>query len=207
MFEIAKKLLNWYANRLQSVNFGVPKQWFGFVEKWTQAIEWMVDKHNLDRWTLANAMWWCGHFDQRYSELEKMASAVFVGMPDEAERIAREKPGLAGEKGGEFEIFVTGLSYQLPKYHESGAEFITPVNVVDFDDVRSGVKVRRRALVADQPLEGQKQPKLEHYPRNMIAITAIQDFILPGKYQAKFRFIRGKHNGGSWQARLVNDNQ
>jgi hypothetical protein len=198
-FNASKQLLVAYARRINGLNFSDYKQWEETVNNWQTAIRTVADKHGLDLYLLANSLWYVSHSEQRHSDLGKLASAVFVGLPDETERIIRDKPGVIEEQE-EVEVVVTGLKYQLPDVQPG---LRATVNVVEFVDRRNGAKVHRGAMVADSPLPGQVQPKMEHYPKNMLGLVVLSEYIQAGRYQATFDVTPGKTRGETWSARLV----
>ncbi|RMD58816.1 hypothetical protein D6833_12410, partial [Candidatus Parcubacteria bacterium] len=114
----AKSLQSWYALRVQSTNLLSVKDYQTLVTDWKEEIESTIKKHNLDRWLLANALWYVTHNGQRHGEqgLKKKASAVFVGMPEEALRIAMEQPGkkVLLTATTRHQVKLVGLQYQIP---------------------------------------------------------------------------------------------
>ncbi len=202
LFDDIRTLMRMYGREIRKIDWNDGDGWQNFESRWQQAIEYVIARKGYDRAEFANAMWFRSHSEQRMSEVGKLASAVFVGMPDEAYDIAVNKPGL-DTMPAERNVCVTGLKFQLPAHSQAQLEFSCPVKVVVFDDVRSGTPLVRAGLVAGQPLNGQVQPKLNHYPRNMVGLINLADNVIPGAYQAKFNYEAGKRNGGTWRCALI----
>lgn len=198
-YKWSKALLNRYAERVQTVNLSSTKDWATFVSQWQAAIHSVAKTNSLDITELANSMFSLSHSDQRANETGKMASAVFVGLPEETAQIITEKPGIA-RLNSQVRVAVNGLKYQLPTAHNG---LKVNVRLVPFIEEKGGKQLRRMALVANEQLPGQVQPKAHHYPRNTLGVVAVQDIAHQEQYTATLAFQPGKRNGGSWYANMV----
>lgn len=200
--ELAQKRLTAYANRVRAINFSDAQQWRSYIEEWQAALASTIESHKLDAWQFANALWWLSHDGQRMSRLDVVASAVFVGMPEQAERIAAERPGLATNHLHN-EVVVNGVKYQLPDAVDG---LVFNCRFVSFTDVhKSGKRIDRLACVAVEPLPGQVQPQSEYYPRNTLGVLAIHEHAPVDKeFVARLGARPGK-NGESWVCKLVQE--
>jgi hypothetical protein len=199
---LAARLLQAYGLRVKALNVQNPDQWEAFVARWQEMLNELVAKQNLDRQKLADALWFMAHDSQRHSQLHKIASAPFLGMPEETIRIILEQPGLAqavvSDNNGPVEIVVVGLQYQLPQAHQYLDKVIV-VEIVDHIQAKGNDRIARQVLVSPEPLTGQVAPRDKQYPDGMLGLTELGvGRLLPGLYAATLRV-----DGRKWVAQLV----
>jgi hypothetical protein len=175
-----------------------PEAWNHFVTIQTARLDKWIAKHfDGDHWMAANALWFASHSEQRSG-----GSVVFVLMPDEAERILREKPGLAQlekrQAGKPVAVVnVTGLEYQFTQKPPVLFQVKRAV-VAEFTQVKDGKKTLRKAILGDGSLPHQVQPQDPQYPLNMIALLDKQHSGTPcGQYDVVFQ-----NTGKVWKAEV-----
>ena len=168
----AKGLQDWYNARQGSVNWHDSDRIIEFKSKWVIHVEEFIVDEKLDRNLLARALWWVAH-SARSSD--SGAGSVFMVFQSECLEIVGDKVDITVN----FETMFNGMHYQLPNVDNLEVE----VEVVDFEEERRGKVFVRKAVVAS--VIGQLQPQNKQYPKDMIAMVAINaNQPVAGKYLA-----------------------
>jgi hypothetical protein len=136
---------------------------------------WIADRVNstirelkCDRKVFAAALWRQAHTTR---STEAQGASIFLGMPEEALEIVKNKPGRGGpdDEVPEGEIILLGLDRSLPGY----AGLQTKVRICDVR-IKDGKKlVGRKAVVNVNPRQDQKQPDPKSgLPENSLGLIA-----------------------------------
>jgi len=186
----AEQVQFWYNSRVQRVNWTDPKDIAAFRVSLNERIEEWHKETKASDWEMANALWIVAHSAR--SE-ESTGNSVFMAFLDQAEKIIKDKPGLAASQKSQ-EIILNGLAYQLPGFTNGELENI---EVKDIVTLSRGKKLVRRVVCGST--RGQKKPQDKSLPENLRAVGAINCAQPePGTYRAKST----KFGDASWKAVL-----
>lgn len=155
MKEDAEEVQFWFNTRVGRVNWTDPKD----IAEFKLAYQERLNHWQGDKWDKACALWHVAHSSRG---AEATAASVFLGFPDECERIVRERPG-----GKVKEVTLTGLGYQLPRFT---AGELRGIRVEDVETMKGAKKIIRRAICGQ--VQGQVAPRDPSYPRDLIAFVA-----------------------------------
>jgi len=171
----AKKLQDWYNARQGSVNWHDNDRIVDFKSKWNKHVQEVLDASTLESDLISEALWWVAHSARSG---DNGAGSVFMAFPDKCLEIVGAKKGLKDA----FETLFNGMHYQLPNISDLTVE----VEIVDLEENKGNRTKIRKAVVAS--VTGQVQPTGKQYPKNMIAMVAINaNQPKAGKYMATIR--------------------
>jgi len=143
----AEQVQFWFNSRIGRVQWSDPKNVVEFKLDYAERLaEWGGDPVEQ-----AEALWWVAHSSRGK---DATAASVFMGFPQECERIVAEKPGAQVE-----EITVIGISYQVPNFR--GGKIAAEIK--PWTQVREGKRVIRMVLCGQVP--GQLRPRDPKMPR------------------------------------------
>jgi hypothetical protein len=157
LIDSARVMQDWYNARAKKVNWQDSNAIQEFKLAWQDRIK--EEKYNRN--SLANAVWWIAHSSRSENS---GAGSVFLGFHEEACKIIATKPGHDKKR---FSTILVGMQYQVENVQHMEGN----MKVVDVPMKQKGKLVVRKALVA--LVSGQEQPKDTRYPKNTIALVAM----------------------------------
>jgi hypothetical protein len=178
----AEEVQFWFNARIGRVQWSDPKNVVEFKLDYAQRLE----EWEGDPAANAEALWWVAHSSRGK---DATAASVFMGFPEECERIVVEKPGAKVEA-----ITVIGVAYQVPSFR--GGQVAAEIK--PWVQSKDGKRVIRMVVCGNLP--GQQRPKDKAMPEDLIGFVAQNTAQpLPGHYV--LNFSRGSQN--SWVASLA----
>lgn len=164
-----------YNGWVKRLNFADPAAVKSFTARWAQRINEFIEHEGLSRETVGTALWVVSHSSRSSAS---GAASIFLGMPDQARRISREKPGLSRR---EETVIMTGVLYNVVSPPASWSGTVRIENHL----ITSHNKRIHRKVVFAPDLATKPKEHTTQWPKGMAGVISLEsDQPDPGTYAA-----------------------
>jgi len=169
LYAAAHELQLKFNARIHRLNWQWSEQVEAFKLWWRSEINDFIAETGYNRFDVARALWNVAHSTRSTAA---GAGSIFMGMPEEALRIIREKPGRQSRKPAG--VAMTGLTYNV---ENPLAEWIGEVEVVYHAVSKNGRLIYRACVcpIGEHPFRFKQKAEDNPWPADMIGVVSAQD--------------------------------